>query len=149
MLRKRSTKRLPQVDIPLDVSSIKALNSSYEVRSLLVPDASSSQFGWGAPGSEYEYMHFKTSIAWSAVVLGMAAEKGGHPAFGASGCKTMREYLFFLQQRIPSLKDSLCEQYLGAILFRLNLSFLILVQNTMKPLGSVCGSFLSMSSVSS
>jgi hypothetical protein len=43
----------------------------------------------------------------------MAAEQGGHPSVQESGCRTMREYVYFLRARIVGLKESLCENYLG------------------------------------
>eukprot|EP00871_Galdieria_phlegrea_P000911 jgi/Galph1/1820/GphlegSOOS_G481.1 len=68
-------------------------------------------FGWGLPGSEFEGIHFKTSVAKSYLVIEQAV-KTRMPHRVIKPDMTVFDYIMEIQQSFPNLSRSTCEQYI-------------------------------------
>lgn len=68
--------------------------------------------GWGKEGGSVDHVHFNTSIAKSYYVLEKTA-LSRRPGLRQKDARTIREYVAALRKAFPSLKQSLCEEYIN------------------------------------
>ena len=68
--------------------------------------------GWGKEGGKVENVHFNTSIAKSYYVLEKTA-LSRRPGLRQRESRTIREYVGALKKAFPSLKQSLCDEYIN------------------------------------
>ncbi|GJQ10466.1 hypothetical protein GpartN1_g2257.t1 [Galdieria partita] len=87
------------------------LTEAERERQLRVVPQVAADLGWGSPGTEWEGVHFKTSIAKSYKVIEQAA-KGRIPSLDLKLGKTVFNYISEIQEYFPTLPTHVCEQYI-------------------------------------
>jgi len=87
------------------------LTEAERERQLRVVPQVGADLGIGAPGTEWEGVHFKTSIAKSYKVIEEAA-KTRIPWLECKPGKTVSSYISEIQEYFPTLPRTTCEQYI-------------------------------------
>eukprot|EP01132_Coremiostelium_polycephalum_P004052 gene4052-5074_t len=93
---------------------LNQLVKSKQTQSRIQPpigDSPIGHLGWGAPGSEYAKVHFKTSISKSWIILERAATHY-NPTLKRESKLCIRDYVQFLQQSCPHIEKSIFDLYI-------------------------------------
>jgi len=119
--RKRLAGKIPRTVMPFlrqgDISVVHQKVILHHIRRAkgisvkpTVKSANNSHLGWGAPGTEYSKVHFKTSIAKSYLIIERAAIHKDRNLLRPP-TMSIRDYMSFLEQTVVGLNHNLCRFY--------------------------------------